>query len=98
MRMTERHVAAVTRQLPDPGFQVFPGMRPATDEDYDAAVAAIMAGAPEGGFWVFAYGSLIWNPAFDFVERAAGRWRAAGAASSASAGTTASAATASSRG
>ena len=23
-------------------------------------------------FWVFAYGSLIWNPAFDFVEQAAG--------------------------
>ena len=69
MRMTEKHVAAVTRPLPDPGFQVFPGMRPASGEDYDAAVASIMAGAPEGSFWVFAYGSLIWNPDFDFAER-----------------------------
>jgi glutathione-specific gamma-glutamylcyclotransferase len=69
MRMTERHVATVTRPLPDPGFQVFPGMRPSIDEDFDAMAAAIMAGAPAGDFWVFAYGSLIWNPAFDFVEK-----------------------------
>lgn len=24
---------------------------------------------PDGGFWVFGYGSLMWNPGFDFAER-----------------------------
>lgn len=24
---------------------------------------------PDGGFWVFAYGSLLWNPGFAFVEK-----------------------------
>lgn len=29
---------------------------------------ATLAGAPEGDLWLFAYGSLIWNPGHDFVE------------------------------
>jgi glutathione-specific gamma-glutamylcyclotransferase len=69
MRMSDRHLAAVARELPDPGSGVFIGRRAATDEDYDAVVQSLIAGAPAGGFWVFAYGSLIWNPAFDFVQR-----------------------------
>ncbi|MEM1385476.1 MAG: gamma-glutamylcyclotransferase [Pseudomonadota bacterium] len=28
-----------------------------------------MAVAEDGGFWVFAYGSLMWDPGFAFVER-----------------------------
>lgn len=24
---------------------------------------------PDGGFWVFGYGSLMWNPGFEFAER-----------------------------
>lgn len=78
MRLSPRHVDLLRRDIPDPGFQVFPGMRPATDADYEETVAAILAGAPPEGFWVFAYGSLIWNPDFDFIEsriaRASG-WR-----------------------
>src|SRR5207244_4243107 len=69
MRMNERHVAAVARELPDPGSSVFVGRRAATDEDYQALLESLVAGAPEGGFWAFAYGSLIWNPAFDFVDK-----------------------------
>jgi cation transport protein ChaC len=38
-----------------------------TDEDYSAAVATLRAGAPPSGeVWIFAYGSLIWNPEFEF--------------------------------
>src|SRR4051812_26487656 len=69
MRISERHVAAVARVLPDPGNSVFAGRRAATDEDYQALVDSLLAAAPEGGFWAFAYGSLIWNPAFDFVDK-----------------------------
>lgn len=68
MRLSERHVAALAREIADPGFRVFPGLRPATDTDFDEVVAKIIDGAPKDGFWAFAYGSLIWNPAFDFVE------------------------------
>ena len=69
MRLTRDHVARLACAIEDPGPQVFPNRRPATDEDYAATVSAIMSGAPDGPFWVFAYGSLIWNPAFDFVDR-----------------------------
>lgn len=70
MRLTEHHVAKVRREIADPGFQaVASNARPATDADYTAVVDRIIAGAPQGDFWVFAYGSLIWNPDFDFDER-----------------------------
>lgn len=78
MRLTADHVAKLAREIADPGMQAFPGRRAATDADYDETVADIMAGAPADGFWVFAYGSLIWNPAFDFIDRRIARahgWR-----------------------
>ncbi len=70
MRLTEHHVAKVRREIADPGFlPVASNARPATDADYAAVVDGILAAAPPGDFWVFAYGSLIWNPDFDFDER-----------------------------
>ena len=40
-----------------------------TDAEYTQAVEDLLAGAPPSGeVWVFAYGSLIWNPDFKFVE------------------------------
>jgi glutathione-specific gamma-glutamylcyclotransferase len=44
----------------------------ASDEDHAAALAALDARRPAAAtreaLWVFAYGSLIWNPCFPFVE------------------------------
>lgn len=69
MRLTADHVARLAREISDPGFQPFPGVRPATDADFDELAGQLAAGAPADAFWVFAYGSLIWNPCFDVVER-----------------------------
>ncbi|MDP3895405.1 MAG: gamma-glutamylcyclotransferase [Mesorhizobium sp.] len=69
MRLTAEHVARLAKDIADPGFQQLPGYVQATEADYERTVAGIMAGAPADDFWVFAYGSLIWNPCFDFAEK-----------------------------
>lgn len=60
------------RQGPEPGLTYF------SDEDYQAAADRILGEAGDGPFWVFAYGSLLWNPAFEaeatLLARAEG-WR-----------------------
>ncbi len=51
-----------------------PDARFATDEERREQVQAILARAPRPGrIWVFAFGSLMWNPAFHFVERRTAR-------------------------
>ena len=51
-----------------------PEARFATDTERRDQVQAILAGAPRPGrIWVFAFGSLMWNPAFHFVERRTAR-------------------------
>lgn len=43
--------------------------RTLTDEQLEASMQATLAARPGGaGWWVFAYGSLLWNPLFPFVE------------------------------
>lgn len=75
MRLSERHVALLRRELADPGPQLVEGFRPATDEDYAQIVAEMLATRPEGPFWLFGYGSLIWKPetAFEVAEQAVAR-------------------------
>ena len=49
-----------------------PGLVLLTEAERNASLATLLAARPEpagGGAWVFAYGSLIWNPAMNFVER-----------------------------
>lgn len=75
MRLSERHVALLRREMADPGPQLVEGFRPATDEDYAQIVAEMLAKRPEGPFWLFGYGSLIWKPetAFEVAEQAVAR-------------------------
>ena len=68
MRLTADHVRRVHREIPDPGLQLLPGYRAVTDEDDAVAIAQMLDTRPDGGFWVFAYGSLIWNPATAFEQ------------------------------
>ena len=49
-----------------------PGLVLLTEAERAASLAGLLArrpGPPGGGAWVFAYGSLIWNPAINYVER-----------------------------
>jgi len=48
-----------------------PGARLIPDEEHCASVKAILAQRPDGGgdVWLFAYGSLIWNPLIHFLEK-----------------------------
>ena len=40
-----------------------------TDEQLSASLTATLQAKPKGaGWWVFAYGSLLWNPIFPFAE------------------------------
>jgi cation transport protein ChaC len=66
LALTPGHVARVFREEADPG----PTLRftPLTDAGMEAAAADLLASKPPGPFRVFAYGSLIWNPAFEHVE------------------------------
>lgn len=44
-----------------------------SDAEYACAVDELLAGAPSSGeVWIFAYGSLIWNPEFDYEEERLG--------------------------
>src|SRR5262245_3126299 len=64
--LTAELVGKVDRREPDSGPAV--GCTPLTDEDYLQAahqIARQNAGRP---VWLFAYGSLIWKPAFEHVE------------------------------
>lgn len=69
MRLTQRHVELLRREIPDPGPQLIDGFRPATDDDFAAIVTEMQRTRPPGGFWVFAYGSLIWRPETAFEEK-----------------------------
>ena len=68
----------ITRaMLEDGGFDRMigdgiPGLVLLTAAERQASLAALLAARPEAigsGAWVFAYGSLIWNPAMEFVQR-----------------------------
>ena len=66
MALTAELVARCERHEPDPGPE--PGYRHYVDADYEAAADRLLAEAPPGALWVFAYGSLIWKPAIETVE------------------------------
>src|SRR3569623_272905 len=72
MRLTERHVALMRRELPEV-TEPMPGYERMTDDDYVQVMAELMGGITAGAaFWIFAYGSLIWKPACEVVEMRTG--------------------------
>jgi len=61
MSLTPEQVARTRREVPVPEDDL--GFTPLTDAEYAAMIAGLLQGH-EGPLWVFAYGSLIWNPGF----------------------------------
>lgn len=70
-RLTPELVALIARKVEDEGPA--PGVVVHNDEDYEASLQALLATGAWAGedVWVFAYGSLLWNPAFDVAEQLA---------------------------
>jgi len=72
MRLTEELTALVPPFSGESGRLAGRSDLP-TEAEYAAAMAELMAGAPPSGeVWIFAYGSLIWNPEFDYAEERLG--------------------------
>jgi cation transport protein ChaC len=68
MRLTEHLVARVPPHSGDSGRLAGRSDLP-TDAEYAAGVAKLLTGAPPSGeIWIFAFGSLIWNPGFAHAE------------------------------
>ncbi|MBX3573195.1 MAG: gamma-glutamylcyclotransferase [Mesorhizobium sp.] len=67
MQLTSELVANVRRGEIDSGPS--PHVLPMMDSDYEARADDLLSRRPiDGPLWVFAYGSLLWKPAFEFVE------------------------------
>jgi cation transport protein ChaC len=68
MRLTERHVALMKRDIPEVAGPM-PGYELMTEDDYRQVMAELLDGVTDpAAFWLFAYGSLIWTPACEVVE------------------------------
>ena len=66
MALTAELVARCERPEPDPGPA--PGYEPLTDEEIEAVAHGLLHQRGPGPLWVFAYGSLMWKPAFTSLE------------------------------
>jgi hypothetical protein len=65
-RLTAAHVAKVHREVPE--REVPSPHRKMVTADQEAYARHLLDELGTAPFWVFAYGSLIWKPAFDHVE------------------------------
>jgi cation transport protein ChaC len=66
MALTPELVARCERGIADPGPE--PGLPYLSEAEYDLLTEKLLAQKPAGPLWVFAYGSLIWNPEYESVE------------------------------
>jgi cation transport protein ChaC len=67
MHLTPELVAGTVRKVPDEGPE--PGWTPLPDHELDLLTKRIAREAGTDPIWVFAYGSLIWNPGFEVAGR-----------------------------
>ena len=67
MSLTPELVARCERPELDPGTN--PDFTPIDPEELDTLTAQLMENLAGNDLWIFAYGSLIWNPNFSFCEQ-----------------------------
>jgi cation transport protein ChaC len=70
MALTAEMVARCEREVPDPGPRQ--GFIYFTEDDFLAEARRFVGQNGPGPLWIFAYGSLIWNPGFTSVEHLRG--------------------------
>jgi cation transport protein ChaC len=67
LQLTPELVARAHREVPSSPLPDYLALR--TDADHEADVEEILSSRPSGDeVWIFAYGSLLWNPELDHVE------------------------------
>ncbi len=66
MELTAELAAQVERTEPDPGPE--PGTTEHTSAEFQRMAEQFLAQYSPETLWVFAYGSLIWNPEFEFLS------------------------------
>jgi glutathione-specific gamma-glutamylcyclotransferase len=67
MRLTPEMVACCERFVPDPGPR--PDIVHFSMAEFTEVAERMVAEAGAGPFWIFAYGSLVWNPGFEVAEQ-----------------------------
>ncbi len=67
--LTADHVRRVSRTVERPTVATDAHLNKITDAEMDELAARLERDSQGGPVWLFVYGSLLWKPAFDHVER-----------------------------
>jgi cation transport protein ChaC len=73
--LTPELVSRVDRKILQDHLPADPNRIPMTDEDFAAASVDILKHHEGGPLSIFGYGSLLWNPGFEYAERHPARLR-----------------------